>query len=54
MEHGAVNSGATISGKLPGWDMIHITLLGIVHGKMYHGLHNDDIDSGWYKYIFIP
>ena len=31
MVHGAVKSGDTISGKLPGWYMIHAPLLGIVH-----------------------
>ena len=40
---GAVKSGATISGKLPEWYMIRIPLLGIVYGKMYHGLHNDKL-----------
>ena len=53
MLHGADKSGATNSGKLPEWYMIHVPLLGIVHGKMYHGLHNDEIDSGWYNDICL-
>ena len=42
MVHGAVKSGAAISGKLPEWYMIHIPLLGIVYGKMCHVLHDDE------------
>ena len=49
MVQGAVKSGATISGKLPEWYMIHKPLLSIVYGKMYHGLHNDKMDYEWHK-----
>ena len=41
MVRGAVKRGAPISGKLTEWKMIHIPILGIVYGKMYHGPYND-------------
>ena len=38
--------GTIICGILPKWYMIHIILLlGIVHRKKYHSLHNDETDS---------
>ena len=49
MVHGVVKSGAAISGKLPKWDMIHIPLLAIVYGKMYHDIIMVKTDSGRYK-----
>ena len=45
---GVVLLVSTTSGKLPEWYIVHVPLLGIVHGKMYHGLHKDEIDSECY------